>query len=501
VPTASRTWTFTANTEGLAEVGDSAVLPVNWDSTPQALEFGSATGAGTDFERARGALTAGNDWTALIPGVPAGATITNVQCDSYQYQRFNSAGLTSWRWRIRVVTTGGTLVHSGGELADQTIAGTGTDASKQSGTGTASQAVDSGSQSSSTLVALEVRVDRVAGSTGNDLDIDTIALTVTYSLGGDIAGDPILFSEISGPGGQYGPNAFVLEPPILGTAAQTILQGLTADAVLVTGSIVKQVNKLINGTSVAVTGSMLRQVGKSLTATSVAVTASMLKQVNKLLTATAVVVTATLATIKVKLLAMTATTVVVTASMVKQVNKALTATSVAVTASIVKQVNKLLTATSVVVTASIATIKVKLVTMTATTVAVTASMLKQVGKPLQASSVVVTGSIVKQVNKRLTATTVAVTATLTTIKVKLVTMTATAVAVTASMTRRVGKTLSATSVVTATLQTLSSAVTLFLQGMFGSRPRGRQGSGPHDSDYQSGPHGRIGSDPHDQEFD
>jgi len=226
-------------------------------------------------------------------------------------------------------------------------------------------------------------------------------------------GDPQLFNELSGPGVDYGPYAFIEDRGPVTAGPQTFLQDVAADAV--------------------------------------AVTASMVKQVGKLMTATSVVATATLAAVKVKLQAMTATTVVVTASMVKQVNKIMTATASAVTASIRKQVNKTLTATAVAVTATLSAIRVFLKSMTATSVVVTASMVRQVGKPLVATSVVVTASIVKQVNKLVRATNVAVTASLSAIRVFLKTMTATAVVVTASMGRRVNTALNATVAVTASV--------------------------------------------------
>jgi hypothetical protein len=210
-------------------------------------------------------------------------------------------------------------------------------------------------------------------------------------------------------------------------------------------------NQPLTADAVVATGSMQRQVNKPLTATSVVATASFVKQVNKLLSATAVVVTASMVALKVILKALTATTVLVTASIVKQVNIPRSATTVVVTASIVKQVNKLLTATTVVVTASMVAIKVILRTLTATSVVVSASMVKLVGKPLTATSVVLSASLVKQVGKRLTATSVAVTATLAAIRVFLKTMTATSVVVTASMVRRVNFALSVTVGLTATI--------------------------------------------------
>jgi len=275
-------------------------------------------------------------------------------------------------------------------------------------------------------------------------------------------GDPQLFNELSGPGVDYGPYAFIEDAGITTAPAQTFLQDVAATAVVVTASMLKQVGKLVTASSVAVTASMLRQVNKILSSTAVVVTASMLKQVNKFLTATTVVVTASLTTIKVKLLAMTATAVVVTATMTRSVGKALTATPVVVSASIVKQVGKRLTATAVVVTASLTTIKVKLVAMTATAVVVTASMVRRVNTALS-SSVAVAASIVKSITHR---------------------MTATAVAVTGSM-----------------LAVFGVVATFFLKAFDAVLGHPQVRDDPQDADFTSDPKGKMGSNPRQGGFD
>jgi len=178
-------------------------------------------------------------------------------------------------------------------------------------------------------------------------------------------------------------------------------QAMTATAVVVTATFVKQVNKPMTATSVVVTGTMAKQVGKILAASSV-VTATIIKQVNKKLTATAVAVTGSLLAMKVKTVIMTATAVVVSATMKRSVGKNMSASSV-VTASITKRVAKAMTATPVAVTASMVAAKLKLLTMSAT-VAVTASMQKRVGKTMASTPVVVTGQIGKGFFKTLAAT-------------------------------------------------------------------------------------------------
>lgn len=179
--TISRTWVFSLNTETLADVGDSALLPVNWDSAAAMLEFGPATGAATDFERARGSLVAGQDmWTNVFHGLPSGSTVTSIQCTAWQYQQFQVTGLTSWRIRIRIVDTTGTIVHSAGELIDFTNNAPAVNGTPVTGAapGT-SRAIDPAYQAANTIVALELRYDRVGGA-AQDVDFDNIAITLTY---------------------------------------------------------------------------------------------------------------------------------------------------------------------------------------------------------------------------------------------------------------------------------------------------------------------------------
>ena len=242
---------------------------------------------------------------------------------------------------------------------------------------------------------------------------------------------------------------------ILGSMVATFVAGVIVQA--------------LTATTVVVSGTMVRRVNKGVTAAAVAVTGAFTKRVNKALTATGVVVTGSMTAIRVFLRTLTATPVAVTGTMVRQANKILSASSV-VTGSMLKRVNKALTATAVAVTSTLAAIKVILRTLTATPVVVTGTMTEAVTrvKALTATAVVVTGSIVKRVNKALTATSVAVTgsvrkqvnktlaassaatATLVAIRLKLLTMVATVV-VNATITKRVNKSLTAAVAVTASI--------------------------------------------------
>src|SRR5437870_3890736 len=110
--TVTKTWVFASDNEGLADVGDDANLTVQHDTAGNpggSLEFvGAATGA--HAERARKATT-GETWQTW--GVPAGATVTNVQVSSWDFNLWSNQ--TSHRFRIRIVDSAGASVHSAGD--------------------------------------------------------------------------------------------------------------------------------------------------------------------------------------------------------------------------------------------------------------------------------------------------------------------------------------------------------------------------------------------------
>lgn len=177
--TVDKTWVFAADNEGLADVGDSAIS-VAHDTAGNpggSLEFlGAASGL---TERARRAST-GETWETW--GVPSGSTVTSVQVISWDKRHWDGGGQTP-RFRMRVVGSGGTTVHTAGELVDTTF-GSGADGAWSSqGAGT-SRAVDAGSQPSTTDVRLEVQVDINPAGVSFDHGIDNILLRMTYTAGG-----------------------------------------------------------------------------------------------------------------------------------------------------------------------------------------------------------------------------------------------------------------------------------------------------------------------------
>jgi hypothetical protein len=179
MPTASRTWVFAANAEGFTDQGNSAIA-VAWapaDGNPAGSLEWQGTGPLTEF--ARDTLEA---WTAKFPGIPAGATITDVQVTGWD-EIVWTAGSPTRRCRFRIVDSTNTTVHSAGELFDtgstavSSITGTPT----AMGAGT-SRAVDSAFQAASTQIKFEIE-EILTSAVGWDIEQDNIAVTVTYTTG------------------------------------------------------------------------------------------------------------------------------------------------------------------------------------------------------------------------------------------------------------------------------------------------------------------------------
>lgn len=184
--TASRTYVFAANAEGFTDVGDDAGLAVAFSGTDGnpagSLEWlGSGLSLGAHSERSRDTL---QDWTAKFSGIPAGATITQVQVTGWDELSWNT-GYSARQVRFRIVDSGGTTVHSAGELFDtgSGVAANNIGTPSAKGAGTA-RAVDSSFQAAATQIRFEIQLNVTASGTGNvDFEQDNIAVTVTYTVG------------------------------------------------------------------------------------------------------------------------------------------------------------------------------------------------------------------------------------------------------------------------------------------------------------------------------
>lgn len=178
--TVTKTWTFTADTEGLVDVGDSANLA--WAFDAGSTDCVAANGAYTASERSRRAST-GQTWETW--GVPAGATVTDVQVTSWQRRCWAVSGATSHTMKMRVVDSAGATIHTAGDLISVTLPTVIDSAWAAQGAGT-SRAVNAGKQASTTDVRLELEYGCVRTASGTPLDtgVDTIALVITYTTGG-----------------------------------------------------------------------------------------------------------------------------------------------------------------------------------------------------------------------------------------------------------------------------------------------------------------------------
>jgi hypothetical protein len=183
--TTTKTWAFAADSEGLADAGNSTNLTFAahaGDGNPaDSIKFTTATKGQTMTEFARRSGT-GETWETW--GIPSGATVTDVQITAWDEKLRANSKLSSHSIKARIIGSGGSSVHSAGDLLDVAL-GTTVDSSWQSPAGGTSQAVDAGSQASTTDVRLEleytVTTTGGGGSTNVDQGFDQIQLTVTYT--------------------------------------------------------------------------------------------------------------------------------------------------------------------------------------------------------------------------------------------------------------------------------------------------------------------------------
>lgn len=179
--TVDKTWVFASDNEGLADVGVGA-WTINHDTAGNpggSLEFGADTLSGTVTEKARKAAT-GETWETW--GVPAGATVTDVQVISWDYRPWGITSVTSYTFKVRILDSAAASVHAAGDLVSLALT-LSTGSWLAGGAGT-SRAVDAAKQASTTDVRLEVEGTVVmSGANSADVGIDNILLRITYTAG------------------------------------------------------------------------------------------------------------------------------------------------------------------------------------------------------------------------------------------------------------------------------------------------------------------------------
>lgn len=173
--TVTKTWSFTSDAEGLADVGDSAIT-FQKDPGDASVHFAGAASGTT--ERGRRAST-GETWETW--GVPAGAVVSAIQITAWQGRVWGNFGGESCTLTLRIVDSSGTTVHSAGEL-DSAVHSSSVGGWTAHGPGT-SRAVDGGKQASTTDVRLEIQFDASTATPAWDVGVDEITLEITYSGG------------------------------------------------------------------------------------------------------------------------------------------------------------------------------------------------------------------------------------------------------------------------------------------------------------------------------
>lgn len=171
--TVNKTWDFAADNQGLADAGvGSIVVQHDTGGNPGgSLEFvGGATGT---TERAVKATT-GETWETWL--VPAGAIVTDVQITAIDYRVWANPNARTITLGARVVGSGGSTVHTAGDLLAQAMSG----AAWNTVSGP-SRAVDAGSQPSNTDVRLELQYTTNVADGNVDVGVDNITLTITYT--------------------------------------------------------------------------------------------------------------------------------------------------------------------------------------------------------------------------------------------------------------------------------------------------------------------------------
>lgn len=174
--------------EAWAEVGDTPTISYAQDpSNGQPLPCGkfswdSTSAFASRFERARTKIYT---WEDL--GVPVGATVLTVTCDSFYWRMSVSvdSGFSASS-NLDVVSAAGVIVHSVGTLDLNTLPGGPSTPWAQRLPGV-SRAVDVAYRASNTQVKMQAKCT-VANPNGlgepDYYEFDTIVLTITYSLGG-----------------------------------------------------------------------------------------------------------------------------------------------------------------------------------------------------------------------------------------------------------------------------------------------------------------------------
>ena len=421
--TAVKTWVFASDAEGLVDAGNSASLGFAYEGSDGngagCVKFTqSMQNAGDQTEYARRAAT-GETWEDW--GVPAGATVTQVQITGWDERLVSNNKLSNHSLDVRVINSGGTTVHSAGDLLGVSL-GTGTDSTWQSGGAGTQRAVDASYQASDTDVRLMLiyQCDINTGA-GSDVDqrFDNIELTIVYTAGGTTYYESVAgaVTWLSGglarrPGvgvsGLVSPSGAAVKRPgkaLAGTVSPGggVLKGISralAGAVgAVSGAVSGIRTKLVSlaGTVGAVAGSLARRPEKALDG-AVTPSGEALKRISRALYGAVGSVSGAVAGVKTLLVALVGSVSSVAGGLGKRPGKVLVGT-VSSSGGVLKRISRMLVGAMGTISGAVTGVRTMLVSL-AGAIAPAGAMAKQIGTSL-AGAVSPAGGAVKRIGRAL----------------------------------------------------------------------------------------------------
>lgn len=184
--TVTKTWTFTSDTEGLADEGITNDILFSHDAGDAAVKF---TSIKKDNELIEGGLNGSTGETWESWGVPVGATVTNIQVTGWLERTVANTKLGSHDITADILGSGTVPVPvSTTPVINAFSLSTTTSPTFTSQGPETQQAVISGKQASNTDVRLRLRYHMImtggGGSASLDWRMDTIELEITYTIGG-----------------------------------------------------------------------------------------------------------------------------------------------------------------------------------------------------------------------------------------------------------------------------------------------------------------------------
>lgn len=172
------TWTSAVAGENLVDGGGAAGYIV-YSQADNNAKFAIAVASGSsqsEIARETATTTTWENW-----GVPPGKTVTNVELVNYKKKLVSNTGLSALTYEMEI--TG----NSAGRITNASILSIvtddlGTDANFVTETGSGSRTVVAGSQASTSVVRLWIRVTETSASVaGGEIRFDDVAIKITFT--------------------------------------------------------------------------------------------------------------------------------------------------------------------------------------------------------------------------------------------------------------------------------------------------------------------------------